>query len=236
MFLLDIFMSEDKKVERHIRRLTDRDSQPEDRDASARFLAERGSRTAIIGLLQRFDLNLEHQMKDSAEKDVLYGRLLALGPKVSEPLRAWVRQCKQFAMPIKLLAELESMQAAIDVTYELLQLEIDRDDFKPEKKKALLVWLAEVKNNPSAVEHAAPFLVDFDEGVRYAACEVCITAGTELAGEKLQVVFTNPREESGRLRTRVAEVYVQRGWQANENVSEGLPGGFRWKDGRIVAG
>lgn len=236
MFLLDMFLSEDKKIERNIRRLTDRDSQPEDRDASAKFLAEHGSRTAILGLLQRFDLNLDHQMKDSTEKDAVYARVLALGPKASEPLRAWLRQCKQFALPIKLLAEIESQQAAIEVTYELLDLEIKKDDFKSEKKKALLVWLAEIKNNADAVDHVAPLLVDFDEGVRYAACEVCIAAGTERAGEKLQVVFTNPREESGRLRTRVAEVFVQRGWRTDPNVAEGLPGGFVWKDGRIVAG
>ena len=43
MGLFDRFFGDDAKIARHIRRLTNRDSQPEDRDSSAKWLAERGT-------------------------------------------------------------------------------------------------------------------------------------------------------------------------------------------------
>ena len=38
MGLFDFFLSDEKKIAKHQRRLTNRDSQPEDREASARWL------------------------------------------------------------------------------------------------------------------------------------------------------------------------------------------------------
>jgi hypothetical protein len=234
MFLFDFFLSEDKRIERQIRTLTDRDSQPEDREAAAKWLAENKSRTAIVGLLQRFELNLEHQMKDTTEKEAVYARLVNLGADlVVEPTRAWLAQGRQFALPLRLLAELAGEQAAVQAVFQLLAQEHAKDDFKPDKKKGLLVWLAERKGQPEAVDAAAVFLKDFDEGVRYAAVEVCIAQGTEHAGEVLIPSLGNEKEESGRLKARIAEAFAQKGWRAPESVAAMLHGGYRWKDGRI---
>lgn len=236
MFLLDFFLSEDKKIERHTRRLTNRDSQPEDREGSALWLSQNAGERGIMGLLARFDMALEHQMKDSTERDRVFGLLVEKGSAVIEPTKRWLRTCKQFALPLRLLGEVGGQEAAVAMAFELLDIERKKDDFKPDKKKGLLLWLAEIKNTPAAVEHAAPFLVDFDEGVRYAAVEVLLTQGTDSAREELQRVFTNDREDSNRLKIRVAEQFIARGWKAESKVEAGLPGGFAFRDGRIVQG
>ena len=236
MGLFDRFFGDEAKIQKHTRRLTNRDSQPDDRDASARWLAERGTAQALIGLLQRFDLSLEHQMKDAGEKDLAYSLLLAKGEQAIEPTKAWLRQCKQFAMPLRLLGEIGGGNAAIETAYELLELELKKDDFKPEKKKGLLVWLADMRHS-GASRAAEPFLKDFDEGVRYAAAEVIIAQGADTGRGPLLDVIANPKEESNRLKTRIAEIAVQRSWRVEdraEALTKSLPSGFQVRDGRLL--
>lgn len=238
MGLFDFFLSEEKLVKRNIARLINRDSQPEDREAAARYLAQRDTAEASLGLLQRFDLQLEHQLKDQGEKELVFDLLVPKGKVLVEPLQVWLRQCKSLAMPLKLLGEVGGREVAIEMCYELLRIELEKDDFKPAKKKALLVWLAEQKH-PGAALAAAPFVADFDEGVRYSAVEVIAAQADDSARPALLAVLTSPKEESGRVRARVAQVFVDRGWGldgAEEAVAAHLPTGFRVRDGRIVRG
>ena len=174
MGLMDLFLSREKKLARHTRRLTNRDAQREDRDISAHWLTEEGSPQAILGLLARFDVKVDNQLKDSDEKDFIRSLLIGLGAeRVVPPLKVWLRECKQFALPLRLLGEFTSEAEAIAIVYELLEHEREKDDFKPEKKLGLLVWLSKIQHE-GAVVAALPFLDDFDEGVRCAAAEVII--------------------------------------------------------------
>jgi len=233
MGLLDYFFSEESQVSRYTRKLTNRDSQPEDREASARWLSEKATPTTLMALLSRFDMNLEHQMKDASEKEFVYSLLASHGTKVIEPVKAWLRQCRQFSLPLRLLADVAGQETAIHTAFELLEIEFKKDDFKPEKKKGILIWLAEIRH-PGCIDAAKPFLKDFDEGVRYAASEVLALQGGETARKLLVDTLANPKEESNRLKVRIAELFASKGWSAEEVVAERLPGGFRWADGRIL--
>lgn len=234
MGLFDFFRSEDDRIRRQQRRVTDRNLQPEDREAAARWLADNGSGKALLALLSRFDMNLENQLKDQSEKELVYDLLLQKGDALKAPLRAHLKSCRQIALPLRLLEELEGEQAAIEQVFELLRIELEKDDFKPAKKTNLLVWLAE-RRHPDAVEQVRPFLKDFDEGVRYAAAEVLVGQNTDAARPHLLAVLTNPAEESNRLRVRIAEVFAQRRWPVDGADLEGrLVGGFQVRDGRIV--
>ncbi len=64
MGFFDLFMSDEKKIKKHHRRLTNRDAQDEDREASAHWLADNGTPEALLALLSRFDMALDHQLKD----------------------------------------------------------------------------------------------------------------------------------------------------------------------------
>jgi HEAT repeat protein len=234
MGLFDFFLSDDSKIQRHQRRLNNRDAQPEDREASARWLADSGSPKALLALLTRFDTALEHQLKDQGEKELVYSLLVGKGSATIEPTVAWLKSCKQVALPLRLYEELTDNSKAIEAAFELLAAERARDDFKPDKKKRLLVWLAD-QRHPGATTAAAPFLGDFDEGVRYAALEVLAAQDGPDAQEPLLAALLRPDEESNRVRVRIADVFANRRWTVDPaRVADRLPSGYAVRDNRIV--
>jgi HEAT repeat protein len=233
MGLFDFYLSTEKQIERHTRRITNRDSTPEDREASARWLSDQGTPQALLGLLARFDLSLDHQLKDQSEKEQVYGLLSDHGEEAIEPTKAWLKKAKQLASPLRLLGDLAGKEAQLVMALALLEAEQKRNDFKPEKKKALLVWLADVRD-ARCIAAAAAFLADFDEGVRYAAAEALIAQKDDATKEPLLHLFSRA-EESNRLLVRVADVFAQRGWKVDEALAERLPPGFRVRQGRVIA-
>ncbi|MCB9680167.1 MAG: HEAT repeat domain-containing protein [Alphaproteobacteria bacterium] len=233
MGLFDMFTKEGK-LKRHVRRMSDLNTQPEDREASARWLVDEGSGKAIMGLLSRFDMNVTQQLKDQAEKAFVYQLLVNMGEAVHRPLDAWLRRCKQYAWPLKLCVELQGEQVAMTAVFALLAGDVGKSSFEPEKRKELLVWLAERKH-PEMVEHVAGFLKDFDEEVRYAAAEVLVAQETEAARPALLAVLADPQEDSVRLKHRLAGVFRTRGWSVGDAGLPQLPAGFDVRDGRIVA-
>lgn len=230
----DVFMSDEKKIKKHHRRITNRDAQDEDREASAHWLADNGSPAALLALLSRFDMALDHQLKDATEKDLIEDLVRSKGALASTAVRAWLKKCKVTARPLKLLGDIEGHGATMEVAYNLLETERERDPFKPEKKKKLLIWLAERADSRS-VEAAEFYCTDFDEGVRYAAAEVLIAEGSDAAREALERLLSNPEEDSNRLKVRVMDVYISKRWALDDPDSIGeLPIGYGIRDSRFV--
>ena len=232
-FITDYFTAEGK-FKRHVRRMKDRDTPPEDREVSFHFLADKGTPKAIMGLLSRFEMTLTQQLKDRNEKEYVFQLLVNLGDDVIEPLDYHLRKNKQFAYPLRLLEELTDAERAVAMVYDLLSQEAGKASFEPRKKKDLLVWLAERKHD-GAIPAAVPFLEDFDEEVRYAAAEVIIAQHTDAGAEPLLGVLTRADEDSIRLKHRVCEVFRNRGWTTQGADLEGLlPTGFTTTNDRIV--
>ncbi len=233
----NFLLSEDKRIQKEQRRVTHRDLQPEDREAAARWLSDNGSPKALVALLTRFDMQLEHQMNDRDEREFVYQLLVGHGPEaLRRPLRAHLKRCRMIAMPMRMYAELYGDEAAVEMAFELLAAERERDDFKPGKKIDLLVWLVD-HTHPGAIEACAPFLEDFDEGVRYAAAEVLLAQKDDAARPLLEKVLANPGEEANRLKVRLCEAFQRRGWPLDDPdaVAPNLPEAFEVRDGRIVA-
>jgi hypothetical protein len=58
-----------------------------------------------------------------------------------------------------------------------------------------------------------PYLVDMDEGVRYAAADALIRCGSEeTAREALLVQFVSSTEDSRRIRILIADGFAELGW------------------------
>jgi hypothetical protein len=232
--LFDIFLSDEQRIQKNQRTLTNRDVQPEDRDAAVRWLVENASPKAHVALLTRFDMNLEYQLKDKNEKNALYTTLLGIGDPLVRPIERHLEKCRQVAIPLRLYAELKGEETAIRKVYEILDLERNKDDFKAQKKVDLLVWLAE-RRHPGAIVAVAPLLEDFDEGVRYAASEVIIAQNEEAGRAHLEKVIGNAQEDSNRLRVRLADVFSQRRWTLDPQAAAHLPNGYSLREGRVVA-
>ncbi len=236
MGVFDFFLSDEKKIQRYQRTLTDKAEQPEEREAASRWLAQNGSPVGLLALLSRFEMRLEHQLKDSDEKEAVYDQLVRIGQPVVEPLRAHLKKARQVSIPLRLLAELDGIDQTVGLVLQLLEQERKKDDFKPDKKRQLLVWLADGRHLRGAPV-AAPFLTDFDEGVRYAAVEVLIASSDEASRSALETVLADPKEESTRVRTRVADIFSSRAWKLEnpEAVAPHLPVGFGLRNGRVAA-
>jgi hypothetical protein len=236
MGFFDVFLTEEARIQRNQRTLTNRDVQPEDRDAAARWLAKCGKPKALVALVTRFDMNLENQLKDKNEKEVVYGLLEAAGEEAVRPIERHLEKCRQVALPLKLYVSLKGETAAVEKVVSLLEAERARDDFKPQKKIDLLVWLVD-RRHPHAISAAAPFLEDFDENVRYAAMEVMAAQQDDAARIPLEHVLRNRAEESNRLRIRVAELFVNRRWPLadEEAVTAAVPYGYTVREGRLTA-
>ena len=235
--MFDWFMSTENKIRKHQRRVTNRDTQPDEREQSVRWLLDEGSPKALRALLMRFDMTLPHQLNDKAEREHTYDLLLVKGDELLRPLRLHLKKCRSFAYPLRMFEEVTDAEQTIEMVYELIRIEYEKEDLNhPEKKRNLLIWLAERKH-PGAVAAVAPLLQDFDEGVRIAAIEVLLHQDEPSLPEMLEAALCRGDEDSNRIRVRVAQVFAQRGWSIAdaEKVGPLLPQGYRVEGSRVVA-
>jgi len=225
---------EEGQMKRHAKRVKDLNAQLEDRQLSAHWLAEQGSEEAIFGLLGRFSVSYEQRMKDADEKRYLSELLLDMGDDVVEPIRKWSLKNQNFALPLATVGTLRGDSAVVDILMEMLGRETD--PFKPEKKRQILIMLAQ-HHDPRICERVPPCLMDFDEGIRYAAAEALLAQDTDDVIDDLGTALANRQEESNRLRVRIAEAFQQRGWVLGahlEAVAERPPVGWRVKGDRLL--
>ena len=178
-------------------------------------------------------------MKDTAEKEEVSQLLVGLGQAAVDPLRACLLKTEKFARPLALYAQLTSPEDAMRLTVEMIEAEATRAELHPDKRRNLLVKLADFKD-VSLVAVARSALPDYDEGCRYAAVEV-LAAQDETAEvrEGLISALVNPKEESTRLRARVAHIASTRRWAFDAESAAALEArpvrGYVVRDGVLVA-
>lgn len=226
----------ESQVKRHAKTMMNRDAQVEERQRSAEWLFENATDEAILGLCNRFKFTTENHMKDVDEKELVYGYLVDLGPKAVGPVRDFMLRNAQFQYPLRVVEHFEGKEKAVDVLIEMLAKE--KDPFKPEKKRQILLRLADF-NDPRARDAIAGELRDFDEGIRYAAAEALIGIDDPLVKEPLAQALAKSGEESNRLRVRIAEAFHQRNWPLGEHaaaVAQRPPTGFVVQGDRIHRG
>ena len=114
-------------------------------------------------------------------------------------------------------------------------VEKEKDPFKPEKKRQILLRLADF-NDPRTRDALVRELQDFDEGIRYAAAEALIGIDDPSVREPLAQALAKTGEESNRLRVRIAEAFHQRNWALGEHaalIGQRPPTGFVVQGDRI---
>lgn len=235
-FLDFLFGGDDAAIKKHTRRIADRNAQAEDREGSARWLADKGTEEALRGLFHRFNLQLEHSMKDQREKDYVLDLLAQHGATAAKVAREFAMTTPSFQYAVRIVERIEGAPAATEVLLELLAAERLDNEWKPEKKKTLLISLAERKD-PRIVQAAARFLEDFDEGVRNAAVEAIAAQSGDDGREPLLAALTRKDEESTRIRGRLAEIFATRKWAVGDDawLPTHLPDGYRLVEGRLVS-
>ncbi len=230
MGLLDIF-SKERSRDRNAGRAINKFLQSPDRMKALMTLASDGSPEALYALLRRFGMMYDKTIDDEQEKEWVFETLVSKGGVVLEPLKKYLLAADSISWPLRLLDKIVATKdEVIDVVALVMARHEPGYERDPTKKIQLLNHLAGIKN-PRVPALVSPYLADMDEGVRYAAVEALLRQEDEAAArEPLLDLFTSDKEESKRLRIRVADGFAQFGWPLGDRraaVEKHLPETFQ---------
>ena len=239
MGLADLFSKEARSrrsLQKTIARANEKHSQSADRWRALEQLRDDGSAEAIAGLLRRFSFNYDKTIEDEQEKEWVFEWLIEKGAKVLPALKRYMLSADSISWPLRVLDKVvDAKEGRIDVIAAVLERHEPGYERDPTKKIQLLTHLAGLKHArvPALV---APYLTDMDEGVRYAAVEALLKQGDEAAA-RLPLLDLLAKEESLRLRLRIADGFADLGWSVADRraeIEKALPDSFQL-DGRADA-
>ncbi len=226
MGLFDVFKG-GGGLKKHIDRVGNKRAQKHERWESIQVLANDGSDEAIRALLVRFTIKVDPSITDGEEKNAAFHGVVQHGEVALEPLRDFLESSDTLAWPLKMLREIQSEEEVTTTLLELLSkmhTEYERD---PQKKIDLIASFEEHKD-PRVVEAVTRFLDDMNETVRFHATGAIFHQDdAEPAQEALTTALL--REESVRVRMRVLDGFVDRGWKlgrVKEEATKKMPTGY----------
>jgi hypothetical protein len=222
MGFLDRFSKEgrdQRTLEKNAARAVNKYAQSPDRMKALQALRDDGSTEALYALMKRFGMMYDKSIEDEQEKEWVFELLVEKGASVLPALKKYMLSADSISWPLRLLDKVvDAKEGRIDVIAEVMERHEPGYERDPTKKIQLLTHLAGLKQArvPALV---APYLTDMDEGVRYAAVEALLKQADEAAGRTpLLDLFT--KEESLRLRLRIADGFAELGWPVADRRAE----------------
>jgi hypothetical protein len=234
MGVLDLF-SKDGRAERarekNAARAINKYSQSVDRMKALEALRDDGTPDALYALMRRFGMMYDKSIEDEQEKDWVFEILVEKGGVVLAPLKKYMHSADSISWPLRLLEKIvATKEEQIDVIEEVLARHEPGYERDPTKKIQLLNHLGGMKHG-RVPPLAVPYLADMDEGVRYAVVETLLRQGDEAAAAApLLDHFVSDKEDSLRLRIRIADGFAAEGWTIGERrveVEKRLPDAFQ---------
>ncbi len=227
MGLFDVFKGGSGGLKKHVERVANKRAQKHERWESIQVLANDGSDEAIRALLTRFTIRVDPSITDGEEKNAAFHGVVQNGEAALGPVREFLISSDTLAWPLKMLKELQTEEEVTTTLLDLLSkmdTEYERD---PQKKIDLIASFEETKD-PRIVEAVIRFLDDMNETVRFhAAGAILAQDEADAAREAMTKAFL--AEESVRVRMRMLDGYIDRGWtldDVKEEASKRMPTGF----------
>lgn len=227
MGLFDVFKGGSGGLKKHVERVANKRAQKHERWESIQVLANDGSDEAIRALLTRFTIRVDPSITDGEEKNAAFHGVVQHGEAALGPVREFLISSDTLAWPLKMLKELQTEEQVTTTLLDLLSkmdTEYERD---PQKKIDLIASFEETKD-PRIVEAVIRFLDDMNETVRFhAAGAILAQDEADAAREAMTKAFL--AEESVRVRMRMLDGYIDRGWTLDdekEEASKRMPPGF----------
>ena len=202
--------SKDKALKRTIDRATNKLSQQPDRWSAMERLRDDGSDEALYGLCRRFSFTSTKSTEDEQEKTWAVEALVGKGEVALPAVRRYLKSNTAIAFALKVLEGAAARPKLLEIVDVLLADEAPGYTRDPEKRIQLIHWLGEWKGGTSAdvVPRITPYLADYDENVRFAAADVLAHHPVPEANPPLLAALVREKEESRRLRHRIAELLV----------------------------
>ena len=239
MGFLDRFSKDGRDArarEKNASRAVNKYMQSPDRLKALQALRDDGSDEELYSLLKRFSMMYDKTIEDEQEKEWVFEWLIEKGAKVLPALKRYMLSADSISWPLRVLDKVvDAKEGRIDVIAAVLERHEPGYERDPTKKIQLLTHLAGLKHArvPALV---APYLTDMDEGVRYAAVEALLKQGDEAAA-RLPLLDLLAKEESLRLRLRIADGFADLGWSVADRraeIEKALPDSFQL-DGKADA-
>ena len=227
MGLFDVFKGGGGGLSKHVARVANKRAQKHERWESIQVLASDGSDEAIRALLTRFTIRVDPSITDGEEKNAAFHGVVQSGEAALEPVRDFLRTSETLAWPLKILREIQTQEQVTTILIELLSTMDNEYERDPQKKIDLIASFEEHKD-PRIVEAVTRFLEDMNETVRFhAAGAILAQDEADAALEAMSKAFL--AEESVRVRMRMLDGYIERGWKladVKEEATKKMPAGY----------
>ncbi len=210
----------EKSLDKHVARAKNKDAQSVDRFGSLEALAAATEKPelrskAVLGLLGRFAMRYDKTIEDEQEKEYCFEQLRRLGTVILPELEQHLKSADSIAWGLKLLGEFGSHEQVWPLLERMCAANDNNYTRDPSKKNQLLHFLGE-HADPRAGIALIPYLEDVDEGVRFTTIEGLVRHKPEEARQPMLALLANPKEESRRIKRRIAEGLAETGWDVRE--------------------
>ncbi|MFW2388606.1 MAG: HEAT repeat domain-containing protein [Polyangiales bacterium] len=227
MGIFDVFKGGGGGLQKHVARVANRRAQKHERWESIQTLASDGSDEALRALLTRFTVRVDPSITDGEEKAATFHGIVQHGDAALEPVLDFLSSSETLAWPLKILREIQSEEQVTVILLDLLS-KMDTEYERDPQKKIDLIASFEERTDPRIVEAVTRFLEDMNETVRFhAAGAILAQDEADAARDAMTKAFL--AEESVRVRMRMLDGYVERGWKladVKEEATKKLPSGY----------
>jgi hypothetical protein len=182
---------------------------------------------AAGALLRRFTFTIDPSITDQEEKQIAESGVLGAGEHALEPVRAFAAKAESLSWSMRIVkALLEPEDYIEEMLAWLSKWDTEYSKFI-DPKIQLLVELEEHKH-PKICEAVRPFLLDVNEVARFHAVGATLAQDDPSAIPTL-IADTFLDEESVRVRSRIVDGFLARGWVVPEDqraeARKSLPSG-----------
>lgn len=209
----------DKNVARLGKMAGDKHAQNYDRIEAIEGLARIASGEAAAALLKRFTFHIDPSITDQEEKDAALRGVLAAGEAAIEPIRTFCLRAESLTWPLKILKDLVSADRYVEELIRLLE-RFDAEYTRNVDPKQQLISELEHYNAPGVRPAVERFLEDSSEAIRFVA--VATVFAQEAPESVVPLAKTLAAEESVRVKNRLVEGLIARGWVIPEDLRDGV--------------
>jgi HEAT repeat protein len=211
-------------------------SQNYDRQEAIEELSKIATAASAAVLLKRFDWSLDPSITDQEEKETCLRGIVAAGEDALEPLRQYCRKAESLTWPLKVLTEIVPTERVADEMLSLLDL-FDTEYVRNVEPKVQLLQALEGYPSEDVRVAVEPFLGDAGETVRFTATNTVFAVNDPSSVPAF--VAALDAEESLRVKNRIAQGLVDRGWtvpaELIDTCKKALPPGYSLSGERVVA-
>ncbi len=230
-----------KKSDRELARLTklvgSKLSQNYDRQEAIDELGKLGTAEAAAALLKRFDWLMEPSITDQEEKEAAARGIASAGESALDPIREYCKKAESLTWPLKVLRQVVPEDRFVEELLSVLDL-FDTEYVRNAEPKIQIIALLEEFPSEDVRVAVEPFVQDASEPVRFAAVTT-VFAMKDIESASVLVAALE-EEESLRVKNRIAQNLVDRGWEVPEDLralaKEHLPPGYRLEGTRVRKG